>query len=84
MLGEMEKYHNTVIKMNRILLLLFFLVVSACAPKSKCSYVVVDPYMQVVMETDDKDEAFQKAEKLTLFGRVFPSKPQYFVLEAKR
>jgi hypothetical protein len=69
--------------MNRILPLLL-LVISACAPKSKCSYVVVDPYMQVVMETDDKDEALQKAEKLTLFGRVFPSKPQYFVIEAKK
>jgi hypothetical protein len=84
MLDKMDNDHNTVIQMNRMLPLLLLPVMPACIPQSKCSYVVVDSYTQVVMETDDKDEAFQKAEKLTLFGRVFPSKPQYFVLEAKK
>jgi hypothetical protein len=60
------------------------LLVTACSPKSEMKYVVVDPYMQVMMETNNKDEARQQADKLTLFGRVFPSKPQYYVLEAKK
>ena len=55
----------------------------SCSIKSDKKYVIVDSFSQVVHETNDKEEAFEKADKMTLFGRVFPSKPQYFVLEVK-
>lgn len=55
----------------------------SCSVKSDKKYVIVDSFSQIIHETDDKEEAFEKAEKLTLFGRVFASKPQYFVLEVK-
>jgi hypothetical protein len=79
----MDNDHNTAIQMKRMLPLLL-LVIPACAPKSKYSYVVVDPYMQVVMETDDREKAYETAHGLTLMGRVLPSKPLYFVLEGGR
>lgn len=32
-------------------------------------------------ETECKEEAFNRAKDLTMLGRVFASKPQYFVIE---
>lgn len=35
------------------------------------------------METDEKAKAYETAYNLTMMGRVFSSKPCYFVLEKK-
>jgi len=69
--------------MSKILVLALSLCLCSCSVKSDKKYVIVDSFSQVVHETNDKKEAFEKADKMTLFGRVFPSKPQYFVLEVK-
>jgi hypothetical protein len=71
--------------MNRTLILIAMCFVCSCSmPKSEKKYVVVDSFSQIVYETNDKNEAFDRAQKLTLFGRVFASKPDYFVLEANK
>lgn len=44
-------------------------------------YVVVSTFNETMLETTDKAEAYEAAHNLTLFGRVFSSKPCYFVLE---
>jgi hypothetical protein len=67
-----------------IIVLLLINFCSCSAPKSEKKYVVVDSFSQIMFETNDKNEAFDQAEKLTLFGRVFASKPDYFVLEANK
>lgn len=54
---------------------------SSCSHKQTKKYAVVCSFGSVVYETEDKDEAFKKANELTSFGRVFASKPTYFVME---
>jgi hypothetical protein len=46
-------------------------------------YVVVSSFNEVVLETDEKAEAYEYAYNLTSMGRMFVSKPIYFVLEKK-
>ena len=61
-----------------------FLLRSGSAPRAKeqpVRYVVVGSFNDVVAEFEDKEVAFKTANELTLMGRVFPSKPFYFVLE---
>lgn len=71
--------------MNHTLILIAMCFVCSCStPKSEKKYVVVDSFSQIVHETNDKNEAFDRAQKLTLLGRVFASKPDYFVLEANK
>lgn len=71
--------------MIRIIIILLLINFCSCStPKSEKKYVVVDSFSQIVHETNDKNEAFDRAQKLTLFGRVFASKPDYFVLEANK
>jgi len=69
-------------EMKTKLFFLFLLIFSSCSFKSEKNYIVVDSFSQVVYETNDKEEAFEQADQLTLLGRVFSSKPQYFVIEA--
>lgn len=68
----------------RLIIALLIINFCSCSIKSEKSYVVVDSFSQIMFETNDKNEAFDRAEKLTLFGRVFASKPDYFVLEANK
>jgi hypothetical protein len=68
--------------MIRLIIALLIINFCSCSIKSEKRYVVVDSFSQIVHETNDKNEAFDRAQKLTLFGRVFASKPDYFVLEA--
>ena len=68
----------------RLIIALLIINFCSCSIKSEKSYVVVDRFTQIMFETNDKNEAFDRAEKLTLFGRVFASKPDYFVLEANK
>ncbi len=70
--------------MIRTIIFLLSINFCSCSIKSEKSYVVVDSFSQIVYETNDKNEAFDRAQKLTLFGRVFASKPDYFVLEANK
>jgi len=71
--------------LSRLIISLLIINFCSCStPKSEKKYVVVDSFSQIVYETNDKNEAFDRAEKLTLFGRVFASKPDYFVLEANK
>jgi hypothetical protein len=65
-----------------------FILLSSCSNKKeesviacKKTYDIVSSYGTVVETFDDENEATQKAKDLTYFGRVFPSKPFYFVLE---
>lgn len=44
-------------------------------------YIVVSTFNETVLETKDKSEAYETAHQLTLMGRIFLSKPCYFVLE---
>jgi hypothetical protein len=59
------------------------ILLCSCSIKSEKKYVVVDSFSQIVLETDDKEKAFKQAAEMTLFGRVFASKPEYFVIEVK-
>lgn len=81
--GELRKAVE-VIRKKLGICLMFAVLFCSCSYKSDRNYVIVDNYGQVVDEMDDREWAFDKAEKMTLLGRVIPSKPQYFVLEAKR
>lgn len=68
----------------RLMLLFSMPVFCSCSIKSEKKYVVVDSFQQIVLETDDEDKAFDQAEKMTLLGRVFASKPQYFVIRTDK
>jgi len=46
-------------------------------------YAVVSVFNEIVLETEDKAKAYEAAHNLTLMGRVFSSKPIYFVKESK-
>jgi len=46
-------------------------------------YAVVSVFNETVLETENKSEAYETAHNLTLMGRVFSSKPVYFVKEKK-
>jgi hypothetical protein len=59
--------------------LLFFLFIG-CSKANK-KYIVVSSFDEVVFETNNKDKAHEAAQELTSFGRVFLSKPCYFVIE---
>jgi hypothetical protein len=54
-----------------------------CSKKvsSEKDYVVISSFNEVVLETNSKEEAYETAHNLTLMGRVFSSKPCYFVIE---
>lgn len=70
--------------MKQIKYLLAILLFVGCSKvNSNKKYVVVSSFNDVVFETNDKEEAFKTAQELTSFGRVFASKPCYFVLESK-
>lgn len=68
--------------------LLFFFVIG-CAKQPKVEktvfvgkkYFVVSSFNDPVFETNNKEEAFEKAKNLTMLGRAFLSKPIYFVVE---
>lgn len=65
--------------------LLFFCVLCVgCQPATETTkkYTVVSTFNDVVLETDDKAEAYETAHNLTMMGRIFQSKPCYFVVEA--
>jgi len=47
------------------------------------TYAVVSSFNETIMETDEKAKAYEAAYNLTMMGRVFSSKPCYFVLEKK-
>jgi hypothetical protein len=63
--------------------LLALLVLAGCSPppKQEARYVVVSSFNEVVLDTDDRERAYETAHSLTLLGRVLASKPLYFVLE---
>ena len=66
------------------LLAFVFLLRAESPPRAKdrpVRYVVVGSFNNVVAEFEDKESAFETAQKLTSMGRVLPSKPCYFVLE---
>lgn len=66
---------------------IFLLLVLLCSCSKKVSseksYVVVSSFNEVVLETNSKEEAYETAHNLTLMGRVFSSKPCYFVIKGK-
>lgn len=63
-------------------LFLIILFVGCSQPKiSKTKYTVVSSFNEVMLETDEKSNAYEAAHNLTMMGRVFSSKPYYFVLE---
>jgi len=66
-----------------LLVLLAFLF--GCEPKEKFAkkYLVISSFNEVIKETNDRTEAYEAAHSLTLMGRVFSSKPCYFVVEKK-
>jgi hypothetical protein len=49
--------------------------------KEDKKYIVVSTFNELILETEDKSKAYETAHNLTLMGRVFSSKPCYFVLE---
>ena len=69
---------------SRILIIFIACFCLSCSIKSEKKYVVVDSFSTVVLETDDKEHAFHQAQQLTLLGRVFASKPDFFVIEIKK
>lgn len=44
-------------------------------------YIVVSTFNELILETEDKSKAYETAHNLTSIGRIFSSKPCYFVLE---
>lgn len=46
-------------------------------------YTVISSFNETMLETNDKAKAYETAHNLTLMGRVFQSKPCYFVVENK-
>jgi hypothetical protein len=69
----------------KIEIFLLLLILSGCYGKvtSDKKYVVMSSFNEVILETNFKDEAYKTAHNLTLLGRVFSSKPCYFVIESK-
>jgi hypothetical protein len=65
---------------NLIFLVLLFVGCSQPVVQTK-KYMVVSMFNDVVLETNEKAEAYEYAYNLTSMGRVFASKPVYFVLE---
>lgn len=61
--------------------LFLIIALASCAQIPERGFVVVDTWGTIVLKTEDEDEAWRLAEKLTLMGRVLASKPQYFVLK---
>lgn len=68
----------------RISILALAVLLASCSPRPKEGFVVVDTWGSVVLRTEDEAEAWRMAEKLTLMGHVFASKPQYFVLKGRQ
>jgi len=62
---------------------IFIIVVllSSCSRPQNKRYAVMCPFGSVVHETEDREEAFERAKDLTYIGRVLPSKLVYFVIE---
>lgn len=52
-------------------------------PESNKKYIVLSVFNDVVLETNDKAEAYETAHNLTMMGRIFQSKPYYFVKESE-
>ena len=71
--------------MKKIFFILFFVGCSYKDPlqEATCKYVVVSTFNDVVLETDERGEAYECAHNLTSMGRVLASKPIYFVLEKR-
>lgn len=70
--------------MNKFAIVLMLCV--GCVPASKTvtkKYAVMSCFNEVMMETDDKAKAYEAAHFLTLQGRIFASRPYYFVKENK-
>lgn len=68
--------------MNKFLIC--FLLIAGCSQPDRVQtkkYIVVSMFNEVLLETDEKAEAYERAYNLTSFGRVFASKPFYFVVE---
>lgn len=67
----------------RILPIFFLslLLLASCSARQTKRYAVVCQFGEIMHETECKKEAFDRAEDLTMLGRVFASKPQYFVIE---
>jgi hypothetical protein len=61
--------------------LLFILFLGCNQPKTNKKYIVLSVFNEVILETDDRDEAYETAYNLTMMGRIFQSKPYYFVTE---
>jgi hypothetical protein len=68
-------------KILPITLLIVLLSTISCSSKQTKRYAVICSFGSIVHETEDKDEAFDRAKDLTCLGRVLPSKPIYFVIE---
>lgn len=64
-----------------ILTALFFSGCSSGEVVSDKQYCVLSSFNEIVLETNSKEEAYETAHNLTLLGRVFSSKPIYFVKE---
>lgn len=64
-------------------LLTILLLITGCykPPVRQHRYTVVSQFNETVLETNDKAHAYETAHNLTQLGRIFSSKPVYFVLE---
>jgi len=62
----------------RKIAIVLLLVFGCSSPESTKKYVVVSSFNEVLLETDNKEEAFETAHNLTLMGRAF-SRSFYFV-----
>ena len=62
-------------------LILLALLLGCSQPKVTKKYVVMSVFNDVMLETNDKAQAYETAHELTMMGRVFQSKPYYFVIE---
>jgi hypothetical protein len=72
--------------MNRSILVLAILCAGCLkenGPSGRTKYQVISSFSEVVLETDEREKAYETAHNLTLMGRVFQSKPIYFVVENK-
>lgn len=64
---------------------LLLLLVGCSNPKVQAkNYAVVSSFNEAVLETESREEAYEAARYLTSMGRVFISKPTYFVVEKPR
>ena len=66
--------------------LIIIIALSGCSQPDAIQtkkYAVISIFNETVLETEDKSKAYETAHNLTLMGRVFSSKPVYFVKEKK-